>query len=239
MAKKKTTDTTEQLLNTIVEALQDKKGQEITTIDLRGIESTICDYFVICEAESTTQVNALADNVQRLTYINLETEPRKIEGRANSIWILLDYFDIVVHVFQREYRQFYKIDDLWSDGVVNRIVEPVMVPATVKEGSKIAIARAKKIEARIRRQAEQIENAEKISDQERDMMTEALLVELKGTHTTPKPAPKRPYVKKASNKSKTDSAIKSKSIVKKATSTKATAKPAKAKRPSKSVKKVN
>jgi ribosome-associated protein len=117
MGKKNTsTATDEALLNVIIEAIQEIKGHNIVKIDLKDVKTSICDYFVICDAESSTQVNALAENIERLTYLRLQNPPHHIEGRENSQWILLDFFSIIVHVFQSEHRAFYKLEDLWSDG---------------------------------------------------------------------------------------------------------------------------
>jgi ribosome-associated protein len=117
MGKKNTsTATDEALVNVIVEAMQDIKGRNITKIDLRNVKSSMCEYFIICEGESNVQVNALADNIEKLTYTQLQYPPHHVEGRENSEWILLDFFSVIVHVFQKEQRSFYKLEDLWSDG---------------------------------------------------------------------------------------------------------------------------
>jgi ribosome-associated protein len=73
-------------------------------------------YFIICQGESNTKVNALAENVERQASLKLKTHPHHIEGRENSQWILLDFFNVIVHVFQEESREFYKLEDLWRDG---------------------------------------------------------------------------------------------------------------------------
>jgi ribosome-associated protein len=116
MRKKKTEITDESLLDVIIEAIQEKKGEQIVKVDLRELKSTLCDYFVICQGESNTKVNALAENIERQASIKLKTHPHHIEGRENSQWILLDYFNVIVHVFQGESREFYKLEDLWRDG---------------------------------------------------------------------------------------------------------------------------
>jgi ribosome-associated protein len=116
MRKKKTELTDESLLNVIIEAIQEKKGEQIVKVDLRELKNTLCDYFIICQGESNTKVNALAENVERQASIKLKTHPHHIEGRENSQWILLDFFNVIVHVFQEESRGFYKLEDLWQDG---------------------------------------------------------------------------------------------------------------------------
>ncbi len=116
MGKKKTEITDELLLGVIIGAIQEKKGEQIVKIDLRELKSTLCDYFIICQGESNTKVNALAENIERQTDLKLNTHPHHIEGRENSQWILLDFFNVIVHVFQKEFREFYKLEDLWCDG---------------------------------------------------------------------------------------------------------------------------
>jgi len=117
MGKKNTsTATDEALVNVIIEAIQEIKGHNVLKIDLKEVKNSICDYFIICDGDSNTQVNALAENVERLTYQRLQHPPHHIEGRENSEWILLDFFSVIVHVFQKDHRAFYKLEDLWSDG---------------------------------------------------------------------------------------------------------------------------
>jgi len=117
MGKKNTsTATDEALVNVIIEAIQEIKGHNVLKIDLKEVKNSICDYFIICDGDSNTQVNALAENVERLTYQRLQHPPHHIEGRENSEWILLDFFSVIVHVFQKDQRAFYKLEDLWSDG---------------------------------------------------------------------------------------------------------------------------
>jgi ribosome-associated protein len=116
MRKKKTELSDELLVDVIIEAIQEKKGEQIVKIDLRELKNTLCDYFIICQGESNTKVNALAENIERQAYLKLKTQPHHIEGRENSQWILLDFFSVIVHIFQNESRGFYKLEDLWCDG---------------------------------------------------------------------------------------------------------------------------
>jgi len=113
----------ETLVNVIIEAIKEKKGKNIVKIDLRQLKNTLCDYFIICEGDSSTQVNVLADNIEKQTYIQLSSSPHHIEGRENAQWILLDYFNVITHVFQKDNRDFYKLEDLWSDGNTEVIKE--------------------------------------------------------------------------------------------------------------------
>jgi ribosome-associated protein len=103
------------LVNTIVEAIQEKKGENITILDMRNLESSVSDYFIICEGSSTSQVDTIADSVEELTRIRLKDKPLHVEGRENATWILLDYHNVIVHVFHRDIREFYSLETLWND----------------------------------------------------------------------------------------------------------------------------
>jgi ribosome-associated protein len=123
MVKRKSVEKNEELINTIIRSIQDKKGGAIVKIDLREINGTLCDYFIICHGESNVQVNAISDNIEREIYVKLKIEPHHIEGKENAQWVLIDFFDVVVHIFQKEYRSFYKLEDLWSDGKTDVIAD--------------------------------------------------------------------------------------------------------------------
>jgi len=103
------------LAETIVAAMQEKKAKNITIMDLKKIGSRICDYFVICHATSNTQVDAIAHSVEDYVRKNIGEKPWHTEGFENSEWILVDYVDVVAHVFQEEKRSFYNIEELWAD----------------------------------------------------------------------------------------------------------------------------
>lgn len=105
----------------VLEALKEKKGKEIVTINLEKLSHAICDYFVICHADSSTQVDALTDAVNDKLKKSLNRKPYHIEGKNNSLWVLLDYGEILVHIFQKEQRYFYNLEELWADGVVEHI----------------------------------------------------------------------------------------------------------------------
>ena len=107
----------------IVEALKEKKGHRITTIDLRETGTSVCDAFVICHGESTTQVGALAESVEKELRNKAKIRPHHVEGTQNKQWILLDYFDVLVHVFLEDFRSFFKLEELWADGKVTRVTE--------------------------------------------------------------------------------------------------------------------
>lgn len=105
------------LCDTIVEGMQENKANDIVVLDLREIESAVCDFFVICSGDSSTQVDGICNSVARHTRENLSEKPWKLEGKNNSEWILMDYVSVVAHVFYKETRTFYDIEDLWADGI--------------------------------------------------------------------------------------------------------------------------
>ena len=111
----------EQKRSLIIEAIQEKKGHRIITIDLTQVENSICDCFIICHGESSTQVGAITESIEKKLKEDARTRAHHVEGLQNSQWVLLDFFDILVHVFQEEYRTFYKLEELWADGKVARI----------------------------------------------------------------------------------------------------------------------
>ena len=113
-------DKTNQLIDTIVAAIEDKKGKDIVSLNLSGIDGAICSHFVVCSADSTTQVAAIADGIDEKVLEPLGEKVWRIEGQQNSVWIAMDYVDVVVHIFQTELRGFYKLEELWSDAPMTR-----------------------------------------------------------------------------------------------------------------------
>jgi len=105
----------DQLISLIVKGIEEVKGENINIIDLRAIDNTVCDYFVICDGSSNTQVNAIAGSIQKIVSKALKDKPWHVEGENNATWILMDYIHVVVHVFQKETREFYDIENLWGD----------------------------------------------------------------------------------------------------------------------------
>ncbi len=105
------------ILKVIVEAIQDKKGEHIVSLDLRKIPEAVADFFIICEASSTVQVRAIAEWVEESVKKQCGEPPYKHEGHGASQWVLIDYVNVVVHVFQSETRKFYRLEEMWSDGV--------------------------------------------------------------------------------------------------------------------------
>ena len=102
-------------LRVIADAILDKKGQDVVSIDLRPVGSSIADYFVVCSAGSTTAVAAIADNILKEAREQVGLKPLRTQGMENNFWIILDYGHIVIHIFLEEYRQFYRLEDLWAD----------------------------------------------------------------------------------------------------------------------------
>ena len=108
-------DKTNILLKNIISAIQEVKGKEIISLDLREIESAICKYFVICTGTSNTHVNAIEGSIKKTTTKNISEKPWHVEGSSIGEWILMDYSNIVVHIFQKNTRDFYNIEDFWGD----------------------------------------------------------------------------------------------------------------------------
>jgi ribosome-associated protein len=113
----------EQLLHYIIEGLQEKKAKKIINIDLRKLGFAPCDNFIICHGDSGTQVKALSDSVEEKVDNILQIAINHREGLQNASWVLLDFGNIVVHIFQRETREYYKLEDLWGDGEITFIKE--------------------------------------------------------------------------------------------------------------------
>ncbi len=109
---------TQELIDIIIDSIQDIKGKRIIKLDLREVDDASVDFFVICEGESTTQVKGISDRIYTRLKNELSVMPSHNEGKDYAKWILLDYFDVVVHVFYPETRAFYDLEDLWSDAVM-------------------------------------------------------------------------------------------------------------------------
>ncbi|WP_111309323.1 ribosome silencing factor [Confluentibacter sediminis] len=105
----------DQLISAIISGIEDVKGKEINILDLRDIENTVCDYFIICEGTSNTQVNAIVNSIQKKVSKELKDHPWHVEGADNAEWVLIDYVNIAVHVFQKHIREYYDIEGLWGD----------------------------------------------------------------------------------------------------------------------------
>ncbi|RAJ03916.1 ribosome-associated protein [Chitinophaga skermanii] len=103
------------IFTTIIKAIQEKKGDNVVSLDLRKIPEAVADFFIICEANSNTQVKAIADFVEEEVKKHTDESPYKAEGRTGQQWILVDYVNIVVHVFTPDNRKFYNLEEMWSD----------------------------------------------------------------------------------------------------------------------------
>ncbi len=109
------------LLDSIIDGLEDRKAKNITILDLKNIKNRSFDYFVIADAESSTHVDSIASSVEETVKKQLDERPFHTEGWENAEWILLDYVDIMVHVFQQQTRDFYRLEDLWADAEITRL----------------------------------------------------------------------------------------------------------------------
>lgn len=110
-----------ELVNSIIEGIQELKGKGIVSIDLTEIDNCICSYFVVCNGDSNTHVNSIANSVVHYVHENNKDKPIAKDGFENSEWVALDYGDVIVHVFQRHAREYYNLEGLWEDGKVSVI----------------------------------------------------------------------------------------------------------------------
>ena len=110
----------DKLLASIVEAAQNRKAKNIISLDLQQLDGAICSHFVICNADSTTQVSAIADAIEEDVFNELGQKVWRVDGKMNSLWVAMDYTDIIVHIFQTEMRDFYKLEELWADAPCTR-----------------------------------------------------------------------------------------------------------------------
>ncbi len=110
----------EELASYIVKGMQEKKGKDIVLLDLRGLPNAITDFFVICTGNSDTQVDAIKDSIEEVIHIATDQNPWQKEGNAGKEWILIDYIDVVAHVFKKDKREFYGLEALWGDAKITR-----------------------------------------------------------------------------------------------------------------------
>lgn len=118
MPVKKTTSQTKKLAETIISGMQDSKAKNIVSLDLTKIHNSVCKYFIICHGTSRTQVESIADTIEDNVRVALKEKPWHREGVENAEWILLDYVDVVAHIFQPQTRSFYQLEKLWADAEV-------------------------------------------------------------------------------------------------------------------------
>lgn len=103
------------IIKTIIEAIKDKKGVHIVSLDLRKINEAVADFFIVCEATSQPQMRAIADNVEKMVKEKCGENPYRHEGYSKLQWVLIDYVNVVVHIMQHETRKFYRLEEMWSD----------------------------------------------------------------------------------------------------------------------------
>ena len=138
MAKKKDSAKTEELRALVVEAILDKKGNNVVCLDLREIKDAVSDYFIIAHGDSSTQVNAIYQNIVHHTKENGH-QPYHAEGQGAGEWIIVDFVDVVAHIFYREKRDFYQLEDLWSDAkITQHDEESAIKPKAVRPKKTIA-----------------------------------------------------------------------------------------------------
>jgi ribosome-associated protein len=119
MAKKQVS--ADELIAVIIKGIDDVKGENIQLLDLRDIENTVCDYFIICSGNSNTQVKAISGSVQKVVSKEIKDKPWHVEGEINAEWVLMDYVNVVVHIFQKQVRDYYDIESLWGDAKITQI----------------------------------------------------------------------------------------------------------------------
>jgi ribosome-associated protein len=120
-AKKKSPDNTAKLISVIVDAIEDKKGEQVVVLNLKELKNAMADYFIIGQASNKIQVEAIVKNIEEKVEKKLKEIPSHIEGKQNAEWILLDYFNVIVHVFLAEKRDFYALEKLWADANLEKI----------------------------------------------------------------------------------------------------------------------
>ena len=107
----------------VVKGMQERKASDIVVMDMRGIPKAVADYFIICSGGSDTQIDAIADSVESEVYKAAKQNPWKREGKEHKEWILIDYADVVVHIFKKDRREFYGLEKLWGDAVITQVEE--------------------------------------------------------------------------------------------------------------------
>lgn len=123
MAKKSAIKPTITLVDLIIKGIQEKKGTDIRIIDLRKVMNAYADFFIICTGTSDTNVQAIANSVEEITFTTMKEKPLHIEGYQTANWILMDYFDTMVHIFKEEERAHYNLEGLWADAEINIITD--------------------------------------------------------------------------------------------------------------------
>ena len=117
----KSRSTEDSLISNIVYGIENVKGLDVSILDLRDIENTVCRYFVVCTGSSNTHVSAIVSAIKKTVSKELKEKPYHTEGNENSEWVLIDYINVVVHVFQKQIREYYNIEELWGDAKTTKI----------------------------------------------------------------------------------------------------------------------
>jgi ribosome-associated protein len=115
------------LVEVSIKGIQEVKGKDIVCLDLRKIHNRVCDFFIICHGDSSTQVNAIADSIEKETWLNLKENVWHKEGINNAEWVLLDYSNVVIHIFHKSKREYYNIENLWADAPVYEVEEQEVI----------------------------------------------------------------------------------------------------------------
>lgn len=123
MPKKKSGANSQQLSKAIVKGMQEKKAQEIVVMDLRKVKNAVADFFVICSGSSDKQLEAISDSIDEEVYKAMKERPWHMEGKSNKEWMVLDYINVVTHVFRKDRRSFYSLEKLWGDAEITEIEE--------------------------------------------------------------------------------------------------------------------
>ena len=137
MGKKRDASKAEPLVQCIVDAILEKKGKDVTSLNIGKLPNAVSDYFIVCHADSTTQVDAIADNIERKALEDLGSKVWKTAGYDNSVWIVLDYVNVVAHVFQTEMRSFYKLEELWADAESKYYTDEPEIPKVKTRTKKV------------------------------------------------------------------------------------------------------
>lgn len=119
MSKPRSTE--DSLISNIVYGIENVKGLDVSILDLRDIENTVCRYFVVCTGSSNTHVNAIVSAIKKSVSKELKEKPFHTEGNENVEWVLIDYINVVVHVFQKQIREYYNIEELWGDAKTTKV----------------------------------------------------------------------------------------------------------------------
>ncbi|MCC5929286.1 MAG: ribosome silencing factor [Cyclobacteriaceae bacterium] len=123
MISNKDKTTAEQLSNIVVKGIQEKKGSDIVMLNLQKVGSSVADYFIICTGNSEAQIDAIRESIEKEVHKETRQHPWHIEGLQNKQWVLLDYVDVVVHIFQKDIRTYFSLEDLWGDADLTYIDE--------------------------------------------------------------------------------------------------------------------